>query len=871
MTKRKAPSVAEIVELRWELETVYGEWHRQIERDRAIYNMTYSIGTRLPDTATFAVVRPPSGKTIIDLTADHAAGNFPSVHVPRRKESGKAQDQSTLMEKAAQGFWYRSIYEEPQHILRTWAQSGALDGAICGTLGYDIDKWPDRPVPSELGGLESAEYKEADAEYKALCRSAWPFRLKAIDPITAYPDPSSDGKDWVIYAGMRYVHEVLREWPSWDRIVPGRDEPLKLTDQVEFIGYSDDTSRAYIVSGTSPGSRGQGLGRGMTKHGYGFNPTFFAPGGYGAPFGKPEHRFSGMLTPAVDLLTAEARRLTHLDALVAQQAFPWIFVRDGIEPDRQLGGITRVPIGEDMEQIFREVRGTIPIQEIAQELQLLRAAIQRATIPDSLGAEPNKSEESGYLRALKISTGRSRIRALTNAIERGAAWATVGFFKLTENKVKGPVSVWGEGLGAKREFVTLGPDDINGHYECVTPETRLLTADLRYVRADEIEEGDRLLGFDEHTLHGADYRYWRVAEVEAVRPVRKPCYRVTLADGTQITCSSDHSWLVAGPDTTFRWLTMEEMVRRRRSDAGPWRIVRVAGVWDEDHTYDGGYLAATFDGEGCLVQTQRTGAFGGYNCLLGFSQKANELRVKALAALAERGFTTTSSPNNKSGVFWERILGGKPEIMRFLGTIRPQRLLAKFDPERLGRLGSTDRVAVVSIEDVGEQTVLAIQTTTRTFVAEGLASHNCYVNLAPSLPSDESVDIRNGIALYQHGAIPVRDLIETYAGRENADELLRERMGEDVLKSPEMMQQLIAEALGTTATTGGPIAAPGFAAGQIPALAPQQAVGPTAGVPPLAPVAGVPTPPSPPSATQQMNNVVGRSQNGGRPSGGGYS
>jgi len=621
------PTVQDIVDLRWELHPVFSEWHAQQDKDDKFYNLLFDvIAGNLPDG--FDSVIPPSATTIVDLAADHAAGNFPNLHVPRRKNTGDAEEKSTKMERWGQGFWYRNIQQEPRNVLRDWAQSGGLRGALGGCLSYNPDVWPDPPQPSKFGGIDSDEYKEAKDENDALRKSAWPFPLKVIDPMELYPDPSSDGKDFVIHAFLRKVYDVLKVWPNWDRMVPGRVEPLKLTDTVEFIAYGDDTYRAYIVSGdmpiTQPGTNRSGVPPmryggyamnpsqgGVQKHGYGFNPYFFSGGGFGSAFGKPEHRYRGILTNVTSLLAAEARRMTHLDAIVAQQAFPWILVADGLDPDMQLGGVTRVPMGQDIAKAVMQIRQNIPIAEIAQELQLLRAAIQRATIPDSLGAEPNKSEESGYLRSLKIGTGRARIRALGNSLERGVAWATSGAYRLVENKVKAEVSVWGAGMASEREFATLGPKDIKGHYEV-------------------------------------------------------------------------------------------------------------------------------------------------------------------------------------------------------------------------------------------------------------------YATLTPSLPNDESVDIRNGISLYEHGLTSARDVMETYAGRENAIELLDERYSEDVLKSPEYQQQLIAKSLGAADVTGGPIAAPGFASGQIGLGAPATPVGTTAAAPPtgvlpLPPAHGVPTPASPPSAAQQSANVIGRTQRGGMP------
>lgn len=62
--------------------------------------------------------------------------------------------------------------------------------------------------------------------------------------------------------------------------------------------------------------------------------------------------------------------------------------------------------------------------------------------------------------------------------------------------------------------------------------------------------------------------------------------------------------------------------------------------------------------------------------------------------------------------------------MEFLGKIRPRRLLDRFNPELLGKMQRKDAVAVVEVVDIGEREVVALKTSTGTFIAEGFASHN---------------------------------------------------------------------------------------------------------------------------------------------------
>ena len=56
---------------------------------------------------------------------------------------------------------------------------------------------------------------------------------------------------------------------------------------------------------------------------------------------------------------------------------------------------------------------------------------------------------------------------------------------------------------------------------CVAPHTRILTADLRHIRADEVFVGQKLVGFDEER-DGTRRRY-RSSVVESVATIERPC------------------------------------------------------------------------------------------------------------------------------------------------------------------------------------------------------------------------------------------------------------------------------------------------------------------------------------------------------------
>ena len=280
----------------------------------------------------------------------------------------------------------------------------------------------------------------------------------------------------------------------------------------------------------------------------------------------------------------------------------------------------------------------------------------------------------------------------------------------------------------EREKRSLGEtsDEFRMSY-CVTPETRILTSDLRWVRADSIKVGDKLIGFDENPPKRYGQRKFNETLVEDVGAIERPCYEVTLNDGTKVTCSEEHQWLVFTAGSRTVWKQTKDLVSTDR-------IYKVCDVWEDlPQDYRLGYLSASFDGEGCLTQVN------GKIQQLTFSQRANAMLKQVKEYLTDFGFDYNADYFDKrkldkgqDPVYKLFIKGGKRELLRFLGSVRPKRLLDNFDPNQLGTLrcsngdlGSDIHPRVESIKYVGTKKVIPIRTTSHTYVAEGLASHNC--------------------------------------------------------------------------------------------------------------------------------------------------
>jgi hypothetical protein len=268
--------------------------------------------------------------------------------------------------------------------------------------------------------------------------------------------------------------------------------------------------------------------------------------------------------------------------------------------------------------------------------------------------------------------------------------------------------------------------------DCVAPETRVLTESLEWVRAGSLLPGDRLLAFDEESQVKNGYkrgRWLRPTTVERADIVTRPCYELEFEDGTVVRSSAGHRWLtrstVQGRLGCQEWERTEDL---RAEDPRRTCIIKPLDVWDTDTSWDAGYLAGAFDGEGHLEQLARANR-------VAFSQTANAMLDQVELSLKEVGFDYTHEVNNRHKVL--RVdgsprkdmhvlrIGSRREFLRFMGSIRPRRLLAKYDAV-LGRLPG-DRVALVRKTYIGEQPVVMLDTSSRTYFAEGLASHNCTI------------------------------------------------------------------------------------------------------------------------------------------------
>jgi DNA polymerase I-like protein with 3'-5' exonuclease and polymerase domains len=256
----------------------------------------------------------------------------------------------------------------------------------------------------------------------------------------------------------------------------------------------------------------------------------------------------------------------------------------------------------------------------------------------------------------------------------------------------------------RNQFTVSKEDNVFVH--CLVPGTRVLMKDLTWRNIEDVRPSEEMIAFDENDVGNVIY-----TKATKTSRVTKKCYKITLEDGTEFTCSEDHKWAVGlYGRSNIQWRRTDQLLKAKVS------FKKYVDPWKVDTSYEGGYLAGFLDGEAALTGWDARGT------RITFSQNSGEVIDEVLRLFKERGFETAEYGNRKCRMFY--LAGDNRPALRAIGMFRPKRFLAKQDQLVLGRR-KYQNVALKSIEYVGEKEVIALETDSHTFFAEGYLSHNC--------------------------------------------------------------------------------------------------------------------------------------------------
>lgn len=310
-------------------------------------------------------------------------------------------------------------------------------------------------------------------------------------------------------------------------------------------------------------------------------------------------------------------------------------------------------------------------------------------------------------------------------------------------------------VNKKKELVTFKRNQAQTHFNehkakrniilksrqlgfCLHPNTRVLTADLKWVKIKDIEPNTEIVAVDEQTGTRGIGRKMKTAIVEKVVKVNRIAFRITLDDGRKLICTGQHPWLTRKKGSDCKWRAIENRDGLQGRIKIGTHIRWITKPWDNEHNYEDGWFGGILDGEGSI--SKRNVSSGISTC-----QRAGDVWNRMVEYAEDNNYNyrievDKRKPNkdkpSKLGTkdVYKIQFGRMDEQFRLLGITRPSRFLnSRFWEGRQlpGKKTGIGWSKVAKIEELGKRNMIDLQTSSGTYIAEGFVSHNT---------TDESID-----------------------------------------------------------------------------------------------------------------------------------
>lgn len=321
-----------------------------------------------------------------------------------------------------------------------------------------------------------------------------------------------------------------------------------------------------------------------------------------------------------------------------------------------------------------------------------------------------------------------------NDIIQERAIITVAYKWAGEDEVT--VLSWDKGCDKKllKEFMPIlaEADELVGH-NCVSSNTKILKNNLDWVKAKDLKIGDELVGFEENAVGTRKYKKSIVTGHEIKKAIT---YRVFFDDTSYVDVTEDHQWLGLAPkDNQYRWRKTSEL-------SVGYRMPKPFNVWEEKQDYNSGYLAGIIEADGSITKDNY------YGISIYQSQSKNkDIFDKIIKTLDEEDINynidnietskiISTTYKGQEGVIQNqidtndnviRILGSSNDKIEYIGKYNIQKGKRNFCANNMGYLKvPVDRLRVITnIIKLQEEDIVVMQTSEKTFIANGYLMHNC--------------------------------------------------------------------------------------------------------------------------------------------------
>jgi hypothetical protein len=260
---------------------------------------------------------------------------------------------------------------------------------------------------------------------------------------------------------------------------------------------------------------------------------------------------------------------------------------------------------------------------------------------------------------------------------------------------------------------------------CLDPNTKILKSDFTWVRIGDMKAGDEIIGVDETPRCQGSARKLRKGTVEGVFRRLEKAYRITFENGKTLICTGQHRWLARNTMTDYHWRSIEGLGKKELKLGN--RIRRITADTWEKGSFEDGWMGGMLDGEGSLAKKSRLGGSINVSQIQGavfdrleayFGSRGYNYRIEV--DKADRPSKFGKKPVNKI------VVAHVSEVMKLIGITRPSRFLDRdwWEGKKVPLVVEGNYSTIIKIESIGEREVVDLQTSIKTYIADGYVSHN---------------------------------------------------------------------------------------------------------------------------------------------------
>lgn len=489
----------------------------------------------------FNITIPTTARAVVDEAVDSVTPADLLIAYSPRSATGKGEEDADAVRRYVKNLWtYWRTNAGDIDVLRDFLKNLFRSGKACFKMAPDHTLWPSIPddvidEKKSQGAAGRRELSDMAKRIKDVRDENVPFYCRSIPPQCIMEDPAVGGRKLWLIERYRYSPEEVRQQYSW--LIPELRVPqqgisydiheLWTAEWVDWAGKYREAKHYVFVNWDCILEE---------KNPYGFLPYVVKYSGFGreAFEGRPEYKSVGFYTRQnKSMFLAEARRVTHFDAIFSQLAFPIAFLDEKVELSNisfTPGAVNYVPtdILANLNHVW--LTAPIPAPEYLQSLNYIGNQIERGTVSRSLRGAPLPGADSAAQYGQQAGNAKQRVQSCQMATEQAMAVISGMALKYIEKHLKAPTSVFvAEDNHVER--YTLAPAQIKGRYtvgvsfqpnEDAVKERKLVLAN------DAVTKGN-LSPYDAYVFAGFDNPLELIARRQAYDIMNTPVIKDAMA------------------------------------------------------------------------------------------------------------------------------------------------------------------------------------------------------------------------------------------------------------------------------------------------------------------------------------------------------